>query len=280
MKIRLFYPCILLCFSLPFSATLADEKLFGIACRSVHLQYRLPENTAFYNEITVRSSAEGTFFMACGWNKGYFGMQELGNGKKLLLFSVWDSNQNNPNAVPEDLRTKVLHKDEKTRIGRFGGEGSGGQSFYDLDWKVGDTIRFLVTSKPEGKRAIYSGHFFHPTQKKWVHMVSFSTITEGSNLKGLNSFVEDFKRNKVSTTFARKAEFGNGWVKTIQDGWQPIQKAIFTADANPAVNVDAGVQSGRFYLATGGETKLTVKLRDALENPGKAKTPPPDLPNP
>jgi hypothetical protein len=84
--------------------------------------------------------------MVCGWDKGYFGMQELGNGKKLLIFSVWDSNQNDRNKVPEEKRTKLLYKDEKIRIGRFGGEGTGGQSFFDYDWKVGETYRFLLSS--------------------------------------------------------------------------------------------------------------------------------------
>lgn len=256
----------------------ADEKLKGIACRSVHLQYSLPESTAFYNEITVRSSAEGTYFMVCGWNKGYFGIQELGNGKKLLIFSVWDSNQNNPNAVDDDLRTKLIHKDPNTRVGRFGGEGTGGQSFYDLDWKIGETYRFMVTSKVDGKRTIYSGYFFHPEQNKWIHMVSFSTITGSANLRGFYSFVEDFKRNKVSTTLARKAHFGNGWVNTIKEGWLPVNKAIFTADANPVLNIDAGVENGRFYLATGGNTKLSLKLMDSMANPNQAKVPPTDLP--
>src|SRR5262249_46367966 len=50
----------------------ADEKLKGIACRSVHLGYPAPEGTAFYNEVTVEASAPGTYFMVCGWSKGYF----------------------------------------------------------------------------------------------------------------------------------------------------------------------------------------------------------------
>ena len=61
--------------------------------------------------------------------EGHFGMQELGNGKKLLLFSVWNSGQNDPKAVAADKRVKLRHQDAKVRIGRFGGEGTGGQSF-------------------------------------------------------------------------------------------------------------------------------------------------------
>jgi len=113
MRKILFCPLIILLFGTISLPTQADEKLKGIACRSVHLGYPMPEGNAFYNEITVRSSAKGTYFMVCGWNKGYFGIQEQGNGKKLAIFSVWDSGQNDPNAVKEEQRTKLIHKDEK-----------------------------------------------------------------------------------------------------------------------------------------------------------------------
>ncbi len=95
----------------------ADEKLEGIACRSVHLGYSAGEGTAFYNEVVVERSAAGTYFCACGWDKGYFGIQEIGNGKKVVLFSVWDSNQNDPKAVGEDKR-------ETTAQGRQGSHRS------------------------------------------------------------------------------------------------------------------------------------------------------------
>ena len=46
--------------------------------------------------------------MVCGFDAGYFGLQELGDGKKVLLFSVWDaSDKNDPNAVEEEKRVKV-----------------------------------------------------------------------------------------------------------------------------------------------------------------------------
>src|SRR4051794_35965654 len=98
-----------------------DERLAGVACRSVHLHYPAAEGVAFYNEVTVEHSAPGTYFCVCGWNKGYFGIQELGNGKKVVIFSVWDSGQNDPKAVDDEKRVKVLHKDDKVRVGRFGG---------------------------------------------------------------------------------------------------------------------------------------------------------------
>src|SRR3954447_11461242 len=97
------------------SRGLADEKLAGIACRSVHLAYPAGEGTAFTNEVTVDRSAPGTYFCAIGWNKGYFGIQEQGRGKKVVIFSVWDSHQDDKQAVDESKRVKLIHKDVKVR---------------------------------------------------------------------------------------------------------------------------------------------------------------------
>ncbi len=245
----------------------ADEKLKGIACRSVHLGYPAPVGVSFHNEVTVEQSAPGTYFMVCGWSKGYFGMQELGNGKKLILFSVWDpGNQDDPKSVKEEQRVKLLHQGDGVRVGRFGGEGTGGQSFFDYDWKVGQTYRFLVTARAVDKRSEYSGYFFHPEKNEWKHLVTFSTPTGGTLLNGCYSFVEDFKRDKVSTTKTRRARFGQTWLEAAGGQWQAITKARFTADANPVTNIDAGIDNDWFFLATGGEIdNKTVKRGQTME---------------
>ncbi|HEY2786420.1 MAG TPA: DUF3472 domain-containing protein [Fimbriiglobus sp.] len=254
------------------AAVRADAQQTNRACRSVHLRYAAGEGTAFYNEVTVDRSAPGTYFCACGWNKGYFGIQEQGRGKKVVIFSVWDSPQNDRNAVPEDRRVKLLHKDEKVRTGRFGGEGSGGQSFLDYDWKVGSVYRFLVAAKVVGDRTEYAGYFRGPDEKEWKHLVTFSTVTGGKNLSGYYSFVEDFKRDRVSFSKIRKAYYGNTWVKTVKGKWEPAVKAKFTGDRTPVTNIDAGVDKDRFFLATGGETKnLGTKLNDFILLPADRK---------
>jgi Domain of unknown function (DUF3472) len=259
---------------LGFGATCeGDEKLKGIACRSVHLGYTAAESTAFCVDVQVDSSADGTYFMVCGWDSGYFGLQELPKGKKLILFSVWDPNdQDDPDSVPEEKRVKTLHKDDQVRVGRFGGEGTGGQSFFDYNWKIGETYRFLVTAKKNGDRSEYSGYFFVPEQNSWKHLVTFSTPNGGKLLKGHYSFVEDFRRNRVSTTKTRRAHYSNGWFQTPAGEWQPITKARFTGDANPVVNIDAGVDGDRFFLATGGKiTNAHVELGKSMTLPDDVK---------
>ncbi len=47
-----------------------------------------------------------------------------------------------------------------------------------------------------------------------MKLVTFARLTCGKMLGGYYSFVEDFRRNKVSATLNRRAEFGPAWVKT------------------------------------------------------------------
>ena len=67
-----------------------EDRTAPRAARSVHLGWLAPEVEAMYMEVVVERSAPGSYFMACGFHHGYFGIQELANGKKVVLFSVWD----------------------------------------------------------------------------------------------------------------------------------------------------------------------------------------------
>jgi hypothetical protein len=250
------------------------------ACRSVHLRYDAPEGTAFYNEVMVDQSAGGTYFCACGFNMGYFGIQELVGGKKVVIFSVWEPGpQNDPNAVAEDRRVRLVAKDDKVRTGRFGNEGTGGQSFLDYDWKVGQTYRFFVTARAAGQRTEYAAYFYLPEEKDWKHLATFSTLAGGALVRGDYSFVEDFRRDRVSVTQARRAHYGNGWVRTKDGRWAPLARARFTGDNNPALNIDGGADEDRFFLATGGATEnKTARLGDQVDLPERQRTPPEGLP--
>src|SRR5438105_1510307 len=62
------------------------------AARSVHLGFPGPEAELFYNEMIIDKSVDGSYFMAAGWDTGYFGLQQLESAtNKVILFSVWDS---------------------------------------------------------------------------------------------------------------------------------------------------------------------------------------------
>jgi hypothetical protein len=233
----------------------ADESLKGIASRSVHLRYSGPDGAAFYNELIVDGAADGSYFVACGFDKGYFGIQQLTDGKKGILFSVWDpGSQNDPKSVAADRQVKVLASGDGVRVKRFGGEGTGAQGFLDFDWKRSQTYRFLVTATLDGDHTAYSAYFRPADAQEWKLVATFSTLN-GKPLRGYYSFVEDFRRNRVSATQVRRARFGDGWVKQADGQWFALTRAEFTADSNPVMNIDAGTDGSMFFLATGGATE-------------------------
>lgn len=248
------------------------------AARSVHLAYPAPQATAFYNELTVEQSVPGSYFMACGFNHGYFGIQELADGKKVVIFSVWDPTKgDDPNAVAQERRVEILYKADDVVARRFGGEGTGGQSFYDFDWKNGETYRFLVRASVEGNRTGYAAYLYLPESKSWKHLVTFRTQTDGDTLAGLYSFIEDFRRDTKSAREVRRAAFGNGWVCDVEGKWTPLDKARFTASGatwEAKETIDAGVAGDRFYLQTGGDTKMSRPLRAVIERPQGDSKPP------
>src|SRR3954467_6856380 len=169
------------------------------AARSVHLAYPLPQGTqadAFYNELTVEQSVPGSYFMAAGFSHGYFGIQEQARGQKVVIFSVWDPTKgDDAKKVPLEQRVEILHQDKDVEVKRFGGEGTGGQSFFKFDWKPNQPYKFCVRAQTDGDKTAYSAHFFLPETNTWKHLVTFRTKTGGDKLKGLYSFVEDFKRD-------------------------------------------------------------------------------------
>src|SRR5207342_759091 len=160
----------------------------------VHWGWPAPDAEIFCTSMMVDRSVPGSYFMACGWNTGYFGIQELASGKKVILFSVWDPTKgDNANNVKAEERVECLYNDPEMRIRRFGGEGTGGQCMGDFSWQRGETNRFLVRALVEEARTAYSGFVFQDGH--WRKLVTFRVRTGGQPLKGLYSFVEDFRRD-------------------------------------------------------------------------------------
>jgi hypothetical protein len=184
----------------------------------------------------------------------------------VALFSVWDpGDQNDPNSVDPAKRVALVSKGEGVRIGRFGGEGTGGQSFLDVDWRPGRTYRFLVAARRDGDRTIYSAWFRGDDSGTWRHIAAFSTPSKNGLLSGYYSFVEDFRRDGKSAAEVRSARYGRGWVRVPAGDWIALTRARFTADHTTlADNIDAGLKDGAFYLTTGGATRETRPLNDTI----------------
>ncbi len=244
------------------------------AARSVHLWWDAPPATAFANEITIDQSVPGSYFMACGFAGGYFGLQELPDKRKVALFSVWDdASSDNPNAVAPPQRVEVLAAGDRVEVSRFGGEGTGAKTMWPFAWKTGRSYTMLVRATPDADRVIYSAYLAGPGIQGWKLMASLRARAATKYLQGLYSFVEDFRRDGKSLQQQRTARFGNGWIKTPINEWVSITQARFGADSNPQTNINARIDSRQsgpapqqfFTLQTGGVTRQTTPLGAKLE---------------
>lgn len=250
--------------------------------RSVHFWWHpSPEASAFYNEIKVNRSSNGSYFCVCGFNHGYFGIQQGKDGNKIVIFSVWDpSNPQDLTArasdVPANKHVQVAYCDSAVTTKRFGGEGTGQQSFYQFPWEIGKTYKFLVTATPDKDRTGYGAYVFEPRINRWKHLATFSTLANGDLIKGPYSFDEDFKRDAQSVQEERSAYFSNGWLRAGSTAqWQPITSATFSATKNAQTNIDAWSDNYGFGLATGGPTQNRhARVNEKLDAASSAGNPP------
>jgi len=262
---------------------LAAEEDLPRAARSVHLAWQCPAADVFVLEVSVERTVPGSYFMVCGWQVGYFGLQELADGRRVLLFSVWDDAQgDDPAAVPADRRVEVVSHAEGVRIRRFGGEGTGGQAMMDFPWRTNVPYRFLVRARVEGERTRYAGWVSDPETGKWRHVVTFRTRTGGQSMTGLYSFLEDFRRDGRSAAEERRACFGSGWIRELSGSWRALTRARFTASGAPWEARDSIRAEVRhrdtFVLATGGKVRPELPPGSVLEIRPPGGNPPRDLP--
>jgi len=226
---------------------------------SVHLFYPVDKNIkveAFYCELTALEDPIWTYYMACGWHRGYFGMQVNSPTERRIIFSVWDSGNEavDRNKVGEEDRVRLLAKGEGVYAGDFGNEGTGGHSHLKYMWKTGQKQRFIVTAKPtDATHTIYSGYYFHPDKKQWVLISSWKAPKEGGYLRRLYSFSENFGGGNGH--LLRKALYGNQWIRTAEGKWIELTTASFSHDpTGKADRLDRfmGIENGQFFLSHGG----------------------------
>ena len=244
---------------------------------SVHLSYPLPKEaqvTWFYNEVTAKTDPTWSYYMACGWHRGYFGMQVNSPTERRVIFSVWDSGKEavDRSKVGDDDKVKLLAKGDGVFADSFGNEGTGGHSHLIYPWKTGKTYRFLVAAQPDGTGTIYSGYFYFPEKHAWGLIARFRAPKDGAYPHGLYSFDEDF--NSANGQRKRLAEFGRQWVKTTDGKWTELTHAVFTHTGKESrTDYDAGAVGDRFYLTGGGYADGKVKYRDAVQRPSSGKPP-------
>lgn len=270
--------------SLLLDGPAAKDALFNLTPQrgapSVHLHFPLPEGTQakwFYNEVTVKADPVWSYYEACGFSRGYFGIQVNSPTERRIIFSVWDSGKEptDRGKVATENRVQLLAKGAGVFASDFGNEGTGGHSHLVYPWKTGDTYRFLVTAQPDGESTIYSGYFYFPEKQAWGLIASFRAPKDGGYLRQLYSFNEDFEG--ANGQKQRLAEFGNQWIKTTDGKWIELTKARFTHTAvgkyKDRLDRGAGVTGDRFFLTNGGFKAESIEYNDEISRPASGKTP-------
>lgn len=242
---------------------------------SVHLAYTLPEQTTewFYNEIRVPKEGEvmHSYYMAAGFGEGYFGMQFNSPTERRVLFSVWSPfDTQDPKLIPESDRIRLLRRGEGVHIGEFGNEGSGGQSYLRYPWKAGETYKFLMHIRPDGKgNTTYTAYFFATEEGQWRLVASFLRPKTDTWYTRAHSFLENFSPEQGY--LSRQVEFTNQWALGADGVWRRLNQATFTHDATAGAGVRRDFQGGvvpdqsAFYLKMGGFFDELTPLRSKFE---------------
>jgi hypothetical protein len=262
----------------------AQKAHFNLKSRrnaaSVHLMYPVDKDTkvaAFYGEMTGLEDPVATYYMACGWHRGYFGMQVNSLTERRIIFSVWDSGGEavDRGKVADENRVQLVAKGEGVVTNDFGNEGTGGHSHLVYAWKTGEKQRFLVTARPtDATHTIDAGYYFHPDKKQWVLISSWKAPKEGGYLRRLYSFSENFGGN--SGHLLRKALYGNQWIRTAEGRWIELTTAAFSCDATGnADRLDRfmGVENGQFFLSHGGFVPGFTPYGEKFARPATGKPP-------
>jgi len=270
--------------SLLLSGDAAKDALFNLTPQrgapSVHLNFPLPDGVKakwFYNEVTVKTDPIWSYYEACGFARGYFGIQVNSPTERRIIFSVWDSGKEavDRGKVAAENRVQLLQKSPDVVASDFGNEGTGGHSHLVYPWKTGETYRFLVSAEPDGASTVYTGYFYFPEKHAWELIASFRAPKDGEYLRHLYSFNEDFEG--ANGQQKRLAEFGNQWIKTTDNQWIELTKARFTHTARgiykDRIDRGAGVIGNQFYLTNGGFKAETMEYNDEISRPATGRQP-------
>lgn len=238
---------------------------------SVHMCYTVPANTEyFYNELTVPVGQDniGSYFMANGFDGGYLGIQVNSSKSRKVLFSVWDADNGG--------KTTLVAKGNDVVDNRFGGEGTGGQTYLEYKWTAGNTYKFITRAKPDGAGSTdHSAWFCAPETDRWHYMATWKRPSTKTYLTGNYSFLENFiDKNGY---MERRVLFGNQWARITSGTWTEVTAARYTGDttAKKAQRMDfaGGLQDGKFFLHNGGFFSTPVPLNQNFTRPATGQAP-------
>lgn len=259
-----------------------ENFLWGRRGPSVHMNYTAPNDTDyewFYNEMTIPTGQDviGSYFMANGFNEGYFGIQVNSDTERKVLFSVWSPfDTEDPEDIPEESKIKLIKKGESVSVGEFGNEGAGGQSYMIYDWQPDVAYKFLNSVTPDGLgNTIYTAYFMDPSVGTWMLLASFLRPQTDTWYLGQYSFLENFEPTQGH--IGRLVQFDNQWMFDTNGNAVELTSAIFTGDnvASISYRLDfsGGIQNNAFFLKNGGFFNGDVALNSQFSRNANGQAP-------
>lgn len=176
----------------------------------------------------------------------------------------------------------MLRHGDGVKIGEFGNEGSGGQSFMIYPWEAGTTYPFLMHVRPDGKgNTIYTAYFYATEEGEWRLIAEFLRPQTDTWYTRPHSFLENF--NPEQGYLTRMVQFKNQWARTKDGRWVRPLHATFTNDgtAQAGVRLDyAGGQTAdgkALFLKMGGFFNENVQAGTRFPLPAYDTKQPPQI---
>jgi hypothetical protein len=221
---------------------------------SIHLNYQPKGDvTAFQCQITVLPNMDpvNTFYMAIGFEGGYFGIQTKAEDERWINYSVWDG---------DGGAAKLIEKGPDVIQRAFSHEGSGIQTYRVHFWETDVPQSFMVTVKPSQEgHAVFSGYFL--INGKWNLMASIERPGHSPYLTNVHSFLENFGKDN---SHMRQARYSNIFyqLKGTQE-WHPVKEAVTlnAPQTNPDDSWNHSVDSKGFVMEIDGKTGTKTRRK-------------------
>lgn len=244
-----------------------------------------------YQEVMIPEESDivGTYCMSLGVFHGYMGIQNNGDGRHDIIYSMWDNGSTDVDRnLPDYLRSGSLDANVGVAINRFGGEGTGTQAFRKGDyWQPGQWVKFLTHARPEqvtvtkddGTTICYNNTLVtawykteggadnvknaEPGEEEydgWRYIATHRLSGGNTYLNGWYSFLENY--NWPTGNMKRTAYYRNGSLHSLASGEWYHRNVVSCS------HTDGGSQPGKrndygtgiatidgepaFYMTTGG----------------------------
>ncbi|CAH3016157.1 unnamed protein product [Porites evermanni] len=171
---------------------------------ALHIHWSSPANpevqregvTWFYNEVTVKETADFTYYCTSEFYGGYMGIQD--RSTKWVIFSIWDrtSTDDNPKAPSNDL-VKVLAQGVGVTVKRFVGKVRPKAASKHLE----DPHSFLEDWAGTGRRrqGFYGPAWIKTDKDPWVQAMHGRGTTTGSQINRNVVLTDDRRRLGMKT---------------------------------------------------------------------------------